>query len=223
MWTKDSGLASSISLQSGTSLGFSKQGSLVPMDKRLVNLLLSSNDFSNAAVWPRIGAGTITSGYASPDNNNNAWLANDTDVAVDQWRIEQVIAITPGVTQDYCLSLAVKQGTALTVALYAFFLGNSTKGSAIEYTFSSGVIVATAQDGGGIVPSAYGAIDLGNGYKRLYFVVRDTNSGLNSSLQFRLYPATRPAGQTGSVYIYGAQLELGNFPTLNFLQTALAA
>jgi hypothetical protein len=100
----------------------------------------------------------------------------------------------------------VKKGTSSIVDLYAIFSGSSSKASAISYNFDSNVVTASSQDGGGTLPTQYGAQSITNGWYRIWFAINDITS-LNNSLQFRIYPRGR-TGVAGFTYIYGTQLEI---------------
>jgi hypothetical protein len=179
------------------------------------NLLLRSNSFSTAGTWTQVGAACVfTQNVTGPDNvSNSAWTIDDQSVASDAAGFEQTKSITPSTTTNYCLSVFAKQGTSTTFDFYAFFTGTSTRGSYIRYNFSTNTLTASAAEGPGITPTIYGKIEYPNGWYRFYFVVNDANSGLNSNLQFRVYPATRNISVTGTTLFYGAQLEIGTGPT----------
>ena len=114
---------------------------------------------------------------------------------------------------SYTMSVYVKKGTASSVDLYGIFSGSSTVSSSVNFNFNTGVV--TASNGvGGLLPVNYGAInqqlsstDNTAGWYRLWFSAYDT-TGLNTQLQFRIYPRgyTGVAGQY--TYVYGAQTEL---------------
>ena len=114
-----------------------------------------------------------------------------------------------GSTQPYRFSLYVKQGSSIGIDLSATFSGYSTASSLISYNFDTNIISPTALTGG-MVPITYSAtaVSGGTGWLRLSYVLYDV-TGLNNSLELRIYPRTR-LGNTGYSYIYGAQLELGS-------------
>lgn len=178
------------------------------------NLLLRSNSF-NTGNWTVVGATCVfTQNVTGPDNiTNSAWTIDDQSTASDGAGFEQTKSITPSTTTNYCLSIFVKQGTATILDFYAFFVGNSTKGSYFRYTFSTGTISVFSADGGGITPTIYGKVSYPNEWIRIYFVVNDANNGLNNNLLYRIYPASRDTGPTGTTLFYGAQLEIGSVAT----------
>jgi hypothetical protein len=178
------------------------------------NLLLRSNSF-NTGTWTPVSATCVfAQNVTGPDNiSNSAWTIDDQSTANDGAGFEQTKSITPSTTTNYCLSIFVKQGTATILDFYAFFIGNSTKGSYLRYTFSTNTISVFSADGGGITPTIYGKVSYPNGWIRIYFVVNDANNGLNNNLLYRIYPASRDAGPIGTTLFYGAQLETGSVAT----------
>ena len=124
--------------------------------------------------------------------------------------VAAVGAVPTGTNQYYTLSLYAKQGSSNAFDLYAFFTGgaNGTVASAITYNFTTNTITGSSQDNGGTLPVTPTAIPLSNNWYRISFTVNDA-TGLNTNLQFRIYPRTR-AGIAGSTYFYGCQVETGN-------------
>ena len=114
---------------------------------------------------------------------------------------------------SYTLSAYVKQGTSNSIDIQGIFSGSSTVTSTLNYNFITG-ITTVSNAGGGYLPIQYGAISqaistTGNtvGWYRIWMAVNDT-TGLNTNLQFRIYPRgySGTAGQYS--YLYGAQAEL---------------
>lgn len=119
--------------------------------------------------------------------------------------------VPTGSALNYTLSVHVKKGTSSSVDLYALYSGTSTLASAINFNFDTKAITASSQDGGGLLPPAYGSVALSNNWYRVWFTVYDVNA-LNNTLQFRIYPRTR-LGSSGSTLFYGAQVEIGSTPS----------
>jgi len=179
------------------------------------NLLTYSNDYSaSPGGWTLEGTGTRAQDLIGPDGvSNGAWTINDNDTRGDFVRFYKQFSITASSITNYCISSFIKPLSTSRIELYAFFLGSSTKGSLIRYNVLTDTITPFSGDGGGITPSIYGRIVYPNGWIRLYFVVNDANSGANTQLQYRIYPAGRDAGRIGSIGLYGSQIEIGSLPT----------
>jgi hypothetical protein len=127
----------------------------------------------------------------------------------------------------YTASVFVKKGTSPIVDIYATFSGSSTVTSSISYNFDTN-IVTPSSSGGGFTPINFGAInqqlsstDVTAGWIRIWFSTYDT-TGLNTQVQYRLYPR----GYNGSIgqytYLYGAQVELSkaNYKPSFYLEVA---
>lgn len=188
-----------------------KRGLLIESAK--TNFLLQSNNF-NAANWTTVTAAVVkTQDQIGLDGTTSAWTLDDQSTLSDGAGIEQAVSITPSSTTNYCLSIWAKQGTAVGFDFYAFFGGNSTKGSLLRYIWSTDTLTVAAADGGGITPTIFGRQAYPNGWYRFYFVVNDANNGLNNSLLYRLYPARRDITFTGTTLFQRAQLEIGTYPS----------
>jgi hypothetical protein len=183
------------------------------VEESRTNLVLRSNTFNT--YWSPVSATCVfTQNATGPDGvANGAWTIDDQSTAGDGAGFEQTLTITPSASTNYCLSIFAKQGTATYFDFYAFFTGTSTKGTYFRYNFSTDTISVSGADGGGITPTIYGKVTYPNGWYRFYFVVNDANSGLNNALQYRIYPASRDTGVTGTTLFYGAQVELASFAT----------
>ena len=114
---------------------------------------------------------------------------------------------------NYTLSVYIKKGTSTSIDLYGIFSGSSSVTSSLNYNFATGVVTPGSANNG-YLPTKYGAISqavstTGNsiGWYRLWMTINDT-TGLNTNLQFRIYPRgyNGTAGQYS--FAYGAQLEL---------------
>ena len=117
-------------------------------------------------------------------------------------------AVPVGTTQEYTYSVYIKRGSSPGIDLVASYSGYSPASSLISYNFSIDTITAGALNGG-LVPTAFSSTDVsgGTGWKRLSFTFFDV-TGLNTSLELRIYPRTR-LGNSGYTLIYGSQLEYG--------------
>ena len=126
--------------------------------------------------------------------------------------------------QNYTCSIFVKQGSAASIDLYGIFSGSASVSSSINFNFTTGIVTpnlngALPGTSTGFTPIAYGVVnqqlsttDSTAGWYRLWFTLNDT-TGLNTQLQFRIYPR----GYNGTIntftYFYGSQTELSQVIT----------
>jgi len=111
----------------------------------------------------------------------------------------------------YTASIYIYQGTATQIDLQMIFSGSSSMTSAVNYNFASGVVTPSST-GGGYTPTQYGAqVTSSPGWYRLWFTAYDA-SGLNTSIQYRLYPKGFNGAAGQYTYLYGAQLEQSRVP-----------
>ena len=116
--------------------------------------------------------------------------------------------VPAGSIQPYTFSIFCKYGTATIFDLTATFSGYSTATSKISFNFITGIITPSAVLNG-MIPATYSAtpISSNDGWYRLSFQFYDV-SGLNNTLQIKLYPRSQ-LGNTAYTVVYGAQLEIG--------------
>ena len=111
----------------------------------------------------------------------------------------------------YTASIYVYQGTAPQVDMQMIFSGSSSMTSAINYNFTTGIITPSSTNGG-YSPTQYGAqVTTSPGWYRLWFTCYDA-SGLNTAIQFRIYPKGFNGSAGQYTYFYGAQVEQSRLP-----------
>lgn len=180
---------------------------------RRTNLLLWSEDFSNAA-WARAGTGSVTTGGAgAPDGTATFNLLNDTDSTFDLSYWQQSISTTPAVAA-YCGSIYLSPGTAATtrLVLYTFASAAVQTVEAVEVDWAT-----LAVTGGGFIEAVPGA----PGVYRMWREFRDVGGG--TSITFRVYASSGGAAQTGTVKVWGAMVNAGRVPGLYAKTTTVAA
>jgi hypothetical protein len=113
---------------------------------------------------------------------------------------------------NYTGSIFIKKGTAPSIDIQAIYSGSSTVTSSINYNFLTNVVTPSNANGG-FLPTNYGiksvqlsSTDATAGWSRLYFTFNDT-TGLNTNLQFRIYPRGYNGLSGQYTYFYGAQVE----------------
>jgi len=166
-----------------------------------------TDDFSNS-IWAKINI-TIASGFTSPDGNNNAYEITDNSTNNRHVTFDGELSPTDG--NVYTRSVFVKKGTARYVVLSARHLPTSS-GTSWIYDFNINNWVLTGSTGGG-----QSIEDYGNGWIRLS-ISHISNSNLNNDFSIGISSGATISDATYSgsgdtLYIYGAQVELGNYPT----------
>jgi hypothetical protein len=168
----------------------------------------------NLAAWIKNNNVTsVLSSEISPDGNVNAYDVSDTGSGDDF--LARNISI-PTTNTSYVSSVFVKKTTAdshyLNIANYIY----GGTGQYFHATFNSNTGVFTAGSGISLASDTF-VEDCGN-YWRIAF--KTTNTGSNTNLQLRLYPAyntngstTRDGPVTGTKVLYGAQVESGSTPS----------
>jgi len=172
---------------------FANIKSFVPVQ----NLLKYSDQFTNSP-WTTIGSNvSVTQNTTSNplDFQLNAdTLATSSYVSGDS--IYQDVSLSG--TGTITLSVFVKATSTppTTITLAAFFLGSSTQPFSFNFNPSTGVISQATATG-------Y-SVSYADGWYRIYTTVTGTIAA-NNVLRWQIY-----LNSTGSVYLYGSQLELNS-------------
>ena len=175
---------------------------------------MNSNDLSSS-YW-QIGGGqglpTTTQDALSPVGDLTAWTIDDTATGADgQGMDANVSGLTASSTQTYTMSVYAKKGTAAKFDMYCFFKPN-IRGTRLSYTWDTNQIFSNGSDNGGAAPVSTGQEHVGNGWYRIWMEVIDSTLGTNTELEFRLYPASRDTGPTGSTLFWNPQVVNGSTP-----------
>jgi hypothetical protein len=180
------------------------------MEPQRTNLVTFSEQMDNAA-WTKTNVTITANDEVSPDGYTNADKITD-NANNTQHRVSQTISVT--------------SGTSYTASI---FVKNDDKGDfAINFTasgFSSTQIVFNLING--TVTSGTGTIqDYGNGWYRISATEAANVTG-SGTIGFNLGNGGAYVGSSQSVFIYGAQCEIGNYvssliPTLGAAVTRLA-
>jgi len=165
------------------------------VEPQRTNLFLSSQQFDDAN-WGK-AVGTITANVAiSPDGTQNADLFNNANIYQQR---------TQANNTTYCFSVYVKKNTASNIVIGYIDNNVGFAGGDINYTYLTNTITVSQSANGSVSAQS---IDVGNGWIRL-ILKYTTIATVTFNYQLII--------SDGS-YVYGAQLEVGSYPT-SYIQT----
>jgi len=180
------------------------------------------NSTSYAATVNAAGSGYVVGNQISiPGSSLGGGIgANDLTITIESLSGSAISTITSagtvpiGSQQPFTFSLYCKQGTAISLDAVLIFSGNLTTTCRLNFDFNSKIALGTSPDTG-ILPTPFAVVSLPNGWYQISANFYDSNA-LNTSLTCKIYPRG-VTGNAGYSYIYGAQLEFGNYK--NFYQS----
>jgi hypothetical protein len=176
-------------------------------------LLLQSNGFDTT--WTSTNTSQTAAAGTAPDGTNTAWEIKDTvDGSAVNHLLGQTVSATAGV--NYTVSVWAKQGTLPEVLL---FWPAAIFGAAVNTRFNlaTGDIISS---GTGVTASI---VSFSNGWYRVAGTLQSSATA-SGNFQIRLGNGTGGSYQgdgTGTIYLWGAQLEAGSFPT-SYIPTTTA-
>lgn len=186
-----------------------------------INSLVQSNGFGTT--WT-LNAATVTASQGtSPDGTNNAWKLNE-DTSNGTHDVRQASAVNVTAGTRYTISVFVKPAERNQVALQTN-IGSAYDFTRFNLTGTGSVYPASIQPG-----HTASISQVGNGWFRIidtvlagtsepkYFSINLQSSSINTTPNDSYTGTSATAG----VYIYGAQIEAGNYPT-SYIPTTTAA
>ncbi|HYD65622.1 phage head spike fiber domain-containing protein [Azospirillum sp.] len=190
----------------GTSLG-------LLVEESRANLLWPSSDFTHAN-WSK-SAVTVTADTAlAPDGTTTA--DTFTDSSTTDYGGAAAVAVVANDTTARTASIFAKAGSMGFVQLYVSYSGGTPVNAFVRVILSTGTV-----DGTGGSPDQYGVQDVGGGWYRVWVTKANNGSG-NTSCVVNIYGDAGAVETTGTILIWGAQLEAGAFPT-SYIPTTTAA
>ena len=186
------------------------------IEEARTNLITYSEQF-NTAPWLVFNTTVTADAIVAPDSTTTADLVLDTATAgVEHYVYQNISTVT---NQSYTQSVFVKASAAPSFLFVVVAIGASSTVSLITFTQTAGVY-APATTANGLITSAT-ATSVGNGWYRCSVVY--TLNGTVTAHQMRLYPYLGGlyTGTGIGTYFWGAQLEVGAFPT-SYIPTVAA-
>ena len=181
------------------------------IEESRTNLITYSEQFDNAA-WTKTNAGitTNTSATTAPDGSNNAEKLVENTSNSTHLVYAGSSALTAG--QSYVISVYVKAAERTFASI-----GSVTSGSGTGIDLSTGALV-NVNVPGWTTASTRSVINIGNGWYRVTVTVSSATGNNSLFDSIRIFTnngtTTNYTGDgTSGIYIWGAQLEAGAFPT----------
>jgi hypothetical protein len=163
---------------------------------RKQNLLPYSQDFTTAS-WLVVGTGTRTISGTAPDSTATACVLGDTS-ASDAYIVYSSGATIPNDSSAYYFSLYIKSGSALTTQIGAELSGGTAVSNYTTISWSAGIPTLSAGIGS--------LVNVGSGWYRLTMPQANNSTG-NTSTRLVVYPASASVSASGSISVWGAQIE----------------
>jgi hypothetical protein len=170
------------------------------------NLLLRSQEF-NAASWPQVAASVTANASTAPDGTTTA------DEIVSPGSNGSYIRqnVTVSTATAYTFSVFLKASVNAWALVELWNLG-VTKWSGQYINLATGALGSTTSGGGGLGASV-SVQTLADGWFRLVISVTSDNGRLTPAIYIASANSNLTVLNLASIYIWGAQLELGSFPS----------
>ena len=176
------------------------------IEESRTNLVETSEDFSLPYVAdPDLEPFKITverNNIIAPDGKASAdRMVETSDTGTHAFQIDSLS------NQQYTLSVFAKAGERDHIALALLLNGTNVQGI---FDLSNGTVTAFS---GFTIPDSLGIEDYGNGWYRCYIVSNDNNTRASIGITKDDGTTSYAGDTTKGLYLWGAQLEAGSFPT----------
>jgi hypothetical protein len=181
------------------------------VEEARTNRVTYSEQFDNAG-WTKVDTTVTANATVAPDGTSTADKLVET-AAIDQHRLQQVITVTANTVYTTSLFAKASERSRLRFGL---FNSTITSGAYAEFNLSTGTI--SGQTTAGTATNVvYSIVSLSNGFYRCSVSSTVDNSSTSITPLIGLLDASGSPSYTGDgtsgIYIWGAQLEAGAFPT----------
>jgi hypothetical protein len=179
------------------------------IEESRTNLVTYSEQFDNAA-WVKSGDLAVTADQTvAPDATTTADLLTCSNAGLN--RVTNLVSVSA--STDYTATVFVKSGDRTHLGIRLYIFGGTVVDLICNFEFASGTFSYISG------PGTLSATPYPNGWYRLTITI---GTGNNTSLEFRLGGAYINEATGTTAYLWGAQLEVGSFPT-SYIPTTTTA
>jgi hypothetical protein len=173
------------------------------VEEQRTNLLLRSEEFDNSTSWQATNASVTANNIISPNGESVADKLVESTSNSTHRVATSIGGLLAGV---YTFSVYLKAGERDSAAISLFTSAEGERGMNINLT--NGTVISTFSS-----PTSFSITPAGNGwYKASVSLTLSVNATITAIVYINLYGLYTGDGTSG-IYIWGAQLEQGSFPT----------